>query len=585
MSENLTIETERVDDVPLLLAQLERMQVAQLIDQHFPAHPNWQGLSPGKMCVGWLAHLLSQANHRLNHVQPWVERHLTCLHKGLGQQVWGLDSSDDRLARLLDKLSDDQRWQAFETALSQHLIRVYDLDPRRVRLDSTAASGYAQITPDGLFQFGHSKDHRPDLPQVKVQLAALDPLGLPLTSTIVSGNRADDGLYLPEIKKVQAIVNQHGLLYVGDSKMGALATRAYLAHSGDYYLVPLSGVQCNTAQLSRLLSEVSEGRQALSQIYQPAQDETSEPVLLGQGYEFSKKQSFQLKGQPEPTCWEERWLVIRSERLAQTGQKALHERIAQAQIELNQLTQPKRGRRRFLEAEKNELEQAVQAIVKRYQVEGLLKLNYHHQSQSRTLRRFKQRPTQTVTRGWWRLEVVVDEVALQQALQLVGWRVYVTNQPSPELSLVQGVLAYRGEYLIERDFGRLKGRPLSLQPMYLASDERVKGLLRVLLIGLRVLSLIEFRVREQLSQHSESLSGLYAGQPKRATTRPTTERLLSAFEGITLTKISEGGRTRYHLSPLSALQTRIVELLGFSSEIFNELTFKFSLTLPHIREP
>jgi hypothetical protein len=72
----LQIETERVDDVPLLLAQLDRMQVANLLDQHFPAHPNWQSLSPGKMAVGWLAHILSQANHRLNHVQPWVEQHL-----------------------------------------------------------------------------------------------------------------------------------------------------------------------------------------------------------------------------------------------------------------------------------------------------------------------------------------------------------------------------------------------------------------------------------------------------------------------------------------------------------------------------
>jgi hypothetical protein len=52
---------------------------------------------------------------------------------------------------LLDKLSDDQCWQAFETALSQHLIRVYDLGPRRVRLDSTAAStaglNYSDTTP------------------------------------------------------------------------------------------------------------------------------------------------------------------------------------------------------------------------------------------------------------------------------------------------------------------------------------------------------------------------------------------------------------------------------------------------------
>ena len=82
-------------------------------------------------------------------------------------------------------------------------MRVYDLQRSRVRIDSTTAKGYLEITPEGLFQLGHSKDHRPDLPQVKINLSVLDPLGLPLTTTVVAGQRADDPLYLPEIKRVQ----------------------------------------------------------------------------------------------------------------------------------------------------------------------------------------------------------------------------------------------------------------------------------------------------------------------------------------------------------------------------------------------
>lgn len=58
---------------------------------------------------------------------------------------------DDRLASILDDLSDDEQWQAFERALSQHLIRVYNLHPSRVRVDSTTISGYVHPSPDGLF--------------------------------------------------------------------------------------------------------------------------------------------------------------------------------------------------------------------------------------------------------------------------------------------------------------------------------------------------------------------------------------------------------------------------------------------------
>jgi transposase len=42
---------------------------------------------------------------------------------------------------------------------------------------------------------GHSKDHRPDLPQVKVIQAVLDPLAMPLVTDVVAGGRADDPLY------------------------------------------------------------------------------------------------------------------------------------------------------------------------------------------------------------------------------------------------------------------------------------------------------------------------------------------------------------------------------------------------------
>jgi len=108
----------------------------------------------------------------------------------MGQTVRDLDFSDDRLGDALRALSDDARWEAFEGALNRRLLRVYDLNPERIRLDSTMASGYWAVMPGSLFQFGHSKDRRPDLPQVKVKLATLDPLGMPLAT--VRGVRGAD---------------------------------------------------------------------------------------------------------------------------------------------------------------------------------------------------------------------------------------------------------------------------------------------------------------------------------------------------------------------------------------------------------
>jgi hypothetical protein len=66
MTEQLTLSHERVDEIPLLLAQLDRMHVPQLLDQCFPTHGNWEGLSLGQVVSVWLTFILSEANQRMS---------------------------------------------------------------------------------------------------------------------------------------------------------------------------------------------------------------------------------------------------------------------------------------------------------------------------------------------------------------------------------------------------------------------------------------------------------------------------------------------------------------------------------------
>src|SRR5216684_3761925 len=263
MNEPLTIRTERVDDIPLLLAQMERMGIASLLDAHFPTHGNRQGLSLGLVASIWLTHVLSQADHRMNRVQPWAERRLETLRGCSDASLQVRDLGDDRLADVLEYLSDDEHWRAFDQELTGQLVRVYDLQADCVRLDSTTVSSYGAVSEDGLLQWGHSKDHRPDLPQLKVMLATLDPLGLPLVTEVLSGERADDPLYLPAITRVRACLNRTGLLYVGDVKMSALGTRASIQAAGDFYLCPLSALQLSPERLAQQVAARLASRQPL----------------------------------------------------------------------------------------------------------------------------------------------------------------------------------------------------------------------------------------------------------------------------------------------------------------------------------
>ncbi|WP_292747277.1 hypothetical protein [Nostoc sp. NMS4] len=100
-------------------------------------------------------------------------------------------------------------------------------------------------------------------------------------------------------------------------------------------------------------------------------------------------------------------------------------------------------------------------------------------------------------------------------------------------------------------------------------EEELGGSL--LSIASRVLNLLEFQVRHNLDKNKEKLAGLYVGNPKRETPRPTSEILLAAFKEITLLLIEVKNEVYAHLTVLSPLQQRILVLLGFQISIYTQL--------------
>ena len=117
----------------------------------------------------------------------------------------------------------------------------------------------------------------------------------------------------------------------------------------------------------------------------------------------------------------------------------------------------------------------------------------------------------------------------------------------------------------------MKGRPLGLRPVYVQREDHLKGLVRLLSLGLRILTLTKFVARRALETDNEGLAGLFPGNPKQQTRRPSSERLFAAFKKITLTVVKLPGETVIHVTPLTPLHIRILELLGFLTSIYADL--------------
>jgi len=570
MENKLTIKTEQLDDIPLLLSQLEQMGVGSLLDSHFPSHGNWEGLSPGQVACVWLTHILSESNHCLDHVRPWAAQRIESLKRLVHPEIKELDFTDDRLANLISRFSDMESWNCFESALNQQLLRTYDLKGDCIRHDSTSCSSFRSFNGEesSLFQYGHSKDHRPDLPQLKMMLATLDPLGMPLATEILPGNCADDPLYIPSIIRVQESLKTKGLLHVGDSKLSALETRAYLVFSGDAYLCPLSKKQLSDEALQSYLQEAFEKGEAFLEIYRL--NAKGENVFIAEGFE--REHQLTAEVQEIPFCWKERHLIVRSHSYAQAAQRGLEQRLQTAQKQLEALHQKKQGKRR--PKDRQSLEECIETILTRHQVSSILEVSIEEISLQRKVRAYKNNPASLRLEWDFQLQVSLNQIQLAHAIRGLGWRVYATPLSQAQFSLEDAVLCYRNEFRIEHNFKRIKG-PLSLRPMYLTREDHITGLLHLLTLALRVLTLTEFQIRQQLQKQKEPLPGLYPGNPKRATFRPTTEKLLQAFKNIHLNVITQSSQVSYHLNDLSDLQLRILTLLNLPQNLYYQVRGHF----------
>jgi transposase len=527
-------------------------------------HGNWQGLSPGNVMMVWLSHIISKSDHRMNQVEEWSKKREKTLERCLEQEIRHLDFTDDRLSIILQTLANDESWSNFEQSLNKHLIRVYDFSNEPIRIDSTTASGYWRVDEDGMFQLGYSKDKRPDLPQVKVNMSTLDPLGMPLVTQILPGNAADDPLYIPAINEIKKSFDCNGLLFVGDCKMSAINTRATVDNAGDFYLCPLSALQFSKEQLDKYLCSFDDDE--LIEIFRT--DSEGERSFIAEGIEQSENITANING--EKYHWKERRLIVRSEKLRKAEEKAFDNRFNKAQSNLARVTRRKKGKKNLESVE--EVMVKVEEILKKNRVIGLFQCHIQEIQKTRIKRRYGNRPAQEIIEKDFILSFEIDTEATEQARKRLGWRIYATNHCSQSLPLEKAVLAYRNEYIVERGFARLKGQPLSLRPTYLTRIDHVTGLIRLLSIALRVICLLEFVVRKNLEVQVQELAGLYAGNPKRSTTRPTTESILRAFKDIDFSVVQLPRQTIVYITPLSELQQNILLLLEFPVDLYKRLS-------------
>lgn len=562
------VKIERVDNLPVILIWLIQMKVDVLIDSVWSPHGNWQGLSYGKLAVLFITYVIQNRTHNLSKMEKWVKDHHKSLEIFTGWTIREKEATDDRLGLLLENLGkDEESIYEIQQKMSKHQIQAFDLPTKVARYDTTSFSVHHEPSKPGeatheLLRFGHSKDHRPDLLQFKQGLGTLDPVGVPIYTDTVSGETADDGLYIPAWKAMAEAIGDPHFLFVSDCKAANMETRATIQEKGGRYLFPLP----LTGETPEWLQEQVLNQSALPIILQEVKDKDGKPKEYGQGFVVNVERSHSLADGTNVT-WTEQCFVTQSKAHAYRKRQAIENRLEKTRKSLDSLTAKS-------DEDASSFQHRAEQVLKRYKVTSFFTV-----AVTKTVSEKKRylKPGRPGPNSPYKIEKIqrlhLDYQALHEpielAIHMAGWRVYVTNASADEISLEQAMLHYREEWQVEHGMHRFKKGALPVIPLSIRLPDRIRGLMLLLFIALQALTLIEFVARRSLQKQDSTIAGLIPGNPKRTLERPSAERLLAVFEPLHLVFEKNAETLVPFLNEeLNPVQLRVLELLGLSIHIY-----------------
>ena len=544
----MNIHHEPIGDIPLIIQFCKRLNLEFIINKHFKIHGNHKGLSNGQLALGWIAHILTQNNHCKSPVADWQRTHKMILQALLETEIRDIDFEDCRLGRLLEKFADDSMWHALEESFYKNSFSILELDTqppknfreslsnengitKTIKIDTTTAYGHHEVTEEGIMQRGWSKDHRPDLPQLKIMVSVEGNTGMQIASDVLPGNKSDDPLYVPILERTRKTVDTVNCLMCGDCKMSALYIRANIVFNKEFYLVPMQLTNSTKELLENLVDRAVGGDQNAELIMDI--DDKNIPKIIGAGYELTRKQIYKDETNKDNIEWDERVLLIKSYDHAKQEIVKFYSKIKKLKKELCSLES-----NLFIKKDDTEkdLLKKIEKFKKRNNLSDLFNFETKIIVEEREAKRAEKRNGKVRT-GSYKLKryraiifnVLENEEAIKNMVYKIGWRIYVTNASKPDLTFSSAYKFFRKTmYVIEIGFHVLKDY-MNISPLFVRKQNQIIGMTRLLMLALKILTLMTAEVRANMKNENIVLKGLYAGQPARKHPSPTAQSLLEYF--------------------------------------------------------
>lgn len=523
--------TTRLDHLGLVAAMCDELQIVERIDARIVQDHEQRHISVGLATKAMILNGLGFVNQRLYLVPRFFETKPT--ERLLGPGILPEHLNDDTLGRALDALYEAGLTELFRD-LAAHAAQVLGLTGRVAHLDATSFhvdgryNSHEEAPEEGLVHIrqGYSRDHRPELNQVVLDLMVEHQAGLPILMQPLSGNASDQASFPVLIRRhVAALRQAHGIDYiVADAALFSAEHLRELDQSG-------------TKFITRVPETVGEAQEVLARADAAAMTE------LAAGYQGLVHRSYY--GETE-----QRWLVVHSDAAQARAARSVPRRLAK-QHEREQKAWHRLVKRRFacradaaaaLEAFESDL------VASRFEKTHVLECQH--------MRLAEEAVTETATFSYCLNGNLVPSSEHEAALIWRGGLFIVTTNELDEEALSNEALlaGYQGQHQVERGFRFLKDPVFLASAIFLRTPPRVMALLMVMTLCLMVYAALEWRIRQGLDEAEATI----ADQKGKPTARPTARWVFYVFEGIDVLAI---GGERLVLN-LRAPHETVLHVLG-----------------------
>jgi transposase len=549
----------RADYYPVLGQIMKEMDVARTINKIVNAGDSQAKIDAGTFVCLMVHNLLGDVNIRLYTMDDFFEDKALPLLVPWDSDIDIDDINDDRAARVLDDIWDADPQKVF-SAVSNEAIRLHELDTSIIHGDTTSKSFQGVFdNTDGselapVVTFGHSKDHRPDLKQLIFGVGTTAD-GIPIIAEVTDGNESDktlNGRWVKNLKSVLGKDISEFLLYVADS---ALVTTPNLRLMSKYHIDFISRLPGTFAIEDELK------RKALL-------DNNWGPIgKLSEEKKAATYQSCEVTGKIDGKTY--RFVVIQSDKKDKRKLKALDRTVKREHTALTK-TLEELKKRPF--ACKRDAEIEAEKFLKGYDVKYHL-MDWEIKEKNEKVKREKRgRPKtgekiQTQTNHYLDGNLRLDDRIYEMDRDVCGLFVLITSLMDVKRRSSKDILQrYKGQGNVERIFKFIKN-PAWVGSFCLKKPERIAALGYLVLIAAMIYTLWERRVRKALS---DSDIAPIEGLNRQKTRKPTAFALQKVMSSILVQSKKVNGKMSIWLpKPLKFNQKRILELSGFSDEIYS----------------